>query len=532
MRTRNVWIAITLSLSLGLSLALGTAQAGPYADPGHDIAAMQGWASWVDDLVRGPMDIANPSAGDASWGSEANVLGPATGNSLEVLSLGDGGSITLGFDSPIGDGPGADFAVFENGFWTEAGLFAELAFVEVSSNGLDFARFDAVTLSTLPVPDGSELDPSDYYNLAGDQAAGLGTGFDLAELTNDALVVANLLDLQDVNYVRLTDVIGDGSTLDADGSPVYDPYSTAYPTGGFDLDGVGVLHVPEPGLALMLGFGFLTLLTLARWRDGQLTVPHLIPATLCSAMALSGFAGSAQATTTADFEDLGLGAESFWNGSDLSGGFTSAGVHFPNVYDAGWNSWYGFSASATTDTSTAGYGNQYSSAAGGGAGGSASYGVFFDNPDADPHLALPQVSALDGAYFSNTTYAYLSMLNGDTWAKKFGGAGGGDPDWFRLTISGYDGAGALAGSVDFYLADFRFANDAEDYIVDTWTWVDLSSLGEVAELGFALDSTDYSYGFMNTPGYFAIDGLAVIPEPGTALLLGTGLLGLALARRH
>jgi hypothetical protein len=100
-----------------------------------------------------------------------------------------------------------------------------------------------------------------------------------------------------------------------------------------------------------------------------------------------------------------------------------------------------------------------------------------------------------------------------------------------LTISGYDAGGALTGSVDFDLADFRFVDNGLDFIIDDWTWVDLSALGAVKELGFALSSSDASGGFINTPGYFAIDGLQVVPEPGTALLVGVGLALLAARRR-
>jgi hypothetical protein len=186
---------------------------------------------------------------------------------MHVFSLGDDGYITLFFASGISDGPGDDFAVFENGFFTPGGLFAEFAFVEVSSNGVDFAEFESHTVNSDPVPTSGVIDPSDYRNLAGDQPLDLGTGFDLAELAGDPLVQAALLDLDNVSYVRLTDVIGDGSTSDFFGNPVYDPYSTPFPTGGFDIEAVGVLHVvPEPALLPMLLSGIASLCALRRRR--------------------------------------------------------------------------------------------------------------------------------------------------------------------------------------------------------------------------------------------------------------------------
>ena len=54
-----------------------------------------------------------------------------------------GGSVTLGFDVTIVDGPGADLIVFENGFAAGGEVFAEVVLVEVSTNGVDFARFTA-----------------------------------------------------------------------------------------------------------------------------------------------------------------------------------------------------------------------------------------------------------------------------------------------------------------------------------------------------------------------------------------------------
>ncbi|MEZ4549686.1 MAG: hypothetical protein R2874_04175 [Desulfobacterales bacterium] len=62
-------------------------------------------------------------------------------------------------------------------------------------------------------------------------------------------------------------------------------------------------------------------------------------------------AASAQ---SADFEDLILAPESFWDGSDESGGFSSNGVFFSNNYNAEWMSWDGFSYSNLTDTTVEG----------------------------------------------------------------------------------------------------------------------------------------------------------------------------------
>ena len=210
----------------GLVLLVGaavSASAGPFDDAGYDPALMSAWATSVDEIVRGPLDIAQPLLGTASFGVGANALGPATADNMDVVSLGDGGHATLYFETGIGDGPGDDFAVYENGFFFAGGLFAEFAFVEVSTDGMIFARLPAETVHTATVPSGGGVDPTDYGNFAGDQPLGVGTGFDLADLAGDPAVTSGDVDLNDIQYVRVVDVIGDGSILDSTGQPVYDP---------------------------------------------------------------------------------------------------------------------------------------------------------------------------------------------------------------------------------------------------------------------------------------------------------------------
>ena len=226
------------------------------------------WASSVVSITRGPQDITDPNSPLASFGSPSNALGPGIGQSLtyNVVSLGDGGSITLGFDRPIVNGTGADFAVFENGFRSGAtGLaFLELATVAVSSDGIHFFTFPAVSLTqtTTQVGGFDLLDARNLYDLAGKYIAGYGTGFDLSELAG----VSPLLNVNDVTEVRVTDVVGSidprYGTRDSLGNFINDPFTTPYPTGGFDLNAIGVIHaaaVPEPSslalVAVALGIG-------------------------------------------------------------------------------------------------------------------------------------------------------------------------------------------------------------------------------------------------------------------------------------
>jgi len=209
----------------------------------------------------------------------------------------------------------------------------------------------------------------------------------------------------------------------------------------------------------------------------------------------------------ATFEDLALPPESYWNGSDESGGFTSGSAYFNNNYNSDWSSWDGFSYSNITDTTTAGMAAQYNAITGAGQGNSANYAIGYVGWASLPTITLDTADVVEGLYVTNNNYVCYSMLDGDAFSKKFGGDSGNDQDWFMLTITGKDVDGVVTGTVDFYLADYRFADNSTDYIVNTWQYVDLTSLGAVKSLEFTLSSSDVGDWGMNTPAYFAIDTL-------------------------
>lgn len=247
-------------------------------------------------------------------------------------------------------------------------------------------------------------------------------------------------------------------------------------------------------------------------------------------VAVLGLVSAGSATgRVVDFEEF----TALWMGADGSGGFTSEGVFFANSYTdygGGFYAWDGWAVSNHTDTTTAGYTNQFSAITGGGAGGSAFYGVSYVSAYAtEPTILLPDNSMPVSMEVTNTTYAALSMLHGDAYGKKFGGADGHDPDWFKLTVTGLDDAAASVGSVDYYLADYRFEDDGQDHIVQDWARVDLTPLAAARALRFELTSSDVGAFGMNTPAYFAMDNLVFVPEPATALLI---LAGAVLLRRR
>ncbi len=208
-----------------------------------DSAAIVAWATGCV-VERGPMRIDQPESGLASYGVDDDGIGKADG--LHVVSLGDGGNAVLTFESPISNGPGYDFAVFENAFkWAvdTTLYFLELAFVEVSSDGVNYVRFPAVSNYQTEVQCGSFecTDPRLFHNLAGKYASLYGTPFDLDELPDDPL-----LDKNHVTHVRIVDVVGtllpEYATYDSEGHVVNDPWPTPFNSSGFDLDAVGVLH--------------------------------------------------------------------------------------------------------------------------------------------------------------------------------------------------------------------------------------------------------------------------------------------------
>ncbi len=257
-------------------------------------------------------------------------------------------------------------------------------------------------------------------------------------------------------------------------------------------------------------------------------------------VALSFLFASAALGQAVDFQDVSLpGPESAYYGADNAGGFVSRGVGFNNSYvdfGGGFFAWSGFSYSNVTDVTTPGFGNQFSAyhLPGGGGDGSSQYGVGFAFFRGEAVLDLAANVRPNSVRLTNTTYAALSMRDGDSFAKKFGGPTGLDPDFFSVTFHGDDGNGGSTGDVTFFLADFRPAGTANDRIVDAWTTVDLSPLGENTrriELEFA--STDIGPFGINTPTFVALDNLtlAEIPEPAAIVLLGAAGLGATLRHR-
>lgn len=216
------------------------------------------------------------------------------------------------------------------------------------------------------------------------------------------------------------------------------------------------------------------------------------------------------------FEEFNLAPGAFLNGSDGSGGFKSGEVFLRNAFDAQYMSWSGWAISSTTDTLTPGFTNQYSAITGKGYDGS-HYAITY--AFGNNNMVLQGSAAgnpVAGMYITNSTYAYLSMKDGDAFSKRFGGATGNDPDYFLLTIKAYYKGALSADSVAVYLADYRFSDNSRDYILNQWKWADLSPLGPADSLSFSLSSSDVGLFGMNTPAYFCMDHISLSFPVGVA----------------
>jgi hypothetical protein len=211
-------------------------------------------------------------------------------------------------------------------------------------------------------------------------------------------------------------------------------------------------------------------------------------------------------TDSVTFEELPLGSSKYWNGSDLSGGFTSGNIFFVNHFNTEYSTWSGFAYSAETDTVVKDYTNQYSCLAKGGINGSEKYGLFYFSGIADTlFFTLPEKVTDFG--ICNTVYTYHTIKNGNQFSKKFGGETGNDPDWFKLIITAINTDGIAIGKGEIFLADFRYTDNSSDYIANIWGSIDLSTFGYIKALKLELSSSDTGLNGMNTPAYICIDNI-------------------------
>jgi hypothetical protein len=226
-----------------------------------------------------------------------------------------------------------------------------------------------------------------------------------------------------------------------------------------------------------------------------------------------------------DFDDNALAPDTYFD-PQANTNWSSGVANFNHGWNDDFNCcWSGFTYSNQIDTTTAGYLNDHSAITGDGVNaGQDNYAIATTGIN-NPSLTFAAKQTVLGGYFTNTTYAYLAMANGDDGnTSPYVKGPFTDGDFFKLTITGLDSGGAALRSLDFLLADG--AN-----VSDSWEWFDTSSLGEVHGLEFALSSSDNGAFGMNTPAYFAVDGLNVVPVPAAVWLFVSALGALGLRKR-
>lgn len=226
-----------------------------------------GWADEVHDYK--PTSSVAPG-----WRFSGNALGPVTGLLDDIVSLGDlnnadlnetnpdlkkaPGFLIIKFNKPVYDAPGADIVIFENGFISEhetedgsiiGEVFAELAYVEVSSDGDNYVRFPSVSRTPERVGAMGTIRPENVYNLVGKHinayGRSWGTPFDLADLQGlEGTEPGGLVDLNNIRFVKIVDIPGRGDFVDSLGHPIYDAWFT-FGSGGADIEAIGAISHPH-----------------------------------------------------------------------------------------------------------------------------------------------------------------------------------------------------------------------------------------------------------------------------------------------
>ena len=381
----------------------------------------------------------------ASYGKHYMAQGKPDSTTTSAISLGRNGEAIITFDRPIINGQGYDFAVFENGFTS---TFLELAYVEVSSDGVNYFRFPSISNST----SSADIHPTLINNLAGKYEVGYGTPFDLDDINDDVN-----LDKFNIRFVKIIDVDG-GVDTDSQGNIIYDG-SSGGPSSGFDLTGVCVLNGGEPYLISNL--------------EGMLsqTNTYELVSAANGTIDANGNYHKDFTNNGVVFEGLGLYGGTFPCGFGLSNLTTTTG------------SYYESSANMGLEGPDSVYLNAYYSDY----AGTAEHNIIRmdDNSTFKPM----------GVYVSNS----MSTYNYNTTSLPAN-------CYLKMVAYGYDASGDITGTSYIYLADKR---NGLNINVKDWTYLNLSSLGECSKVIIKLESNDDGGYGINPPSYFCLDNFVI-----------------------
>ena len=380
----------------------------------------------------------------ATYGKHYMAQDMPDSTTTSAISLGRKGEAIISFDRPIYNGHGYDFAVYENGFDTN---FLELAFVEVSSNGVDYFRFPSQSISSSE----SDVSPSKIHNLAGKYPLGWGTPFDLDDIDDHPS-----LDKVNIRFVKLIDVDG-GNDIDSYGNIIYDATSSG-PSTGFDLTGVCVLNGGNP-------------------------------------YQIASFEGLLADSETYELISSSNGV--LGNDGNYHKDYISNGIVFEALGLYGGSFACGFGPSNLSNHSSSN--EYYTSAAYSGLEGPGStylHAYYSDYTETEEHnvIRMEDNSSFRplGVYVSNSVSSYEYNMP--------------DHKYLYILALGYDSEGGLTDSSYLYLKDNR---NGEDINLNTWKWLELSSLGECSKIILKLRSNDDSGWGMNIPAYFTIDNFVI-----------------------
>lgn len=218
----------------------------------------------------------------------------------------------------------------------------------------------------------------------------------------------------------------------------------------------------------------------------------------------------------ADFNELALSTET---DTFHIGPFDNAGFSYKEIF---------FSNTFINDTTWEGFGISNMGSSSSDLEDISPFSVYASQDQSDYFLLVRHPNGSDSNYptiqfnegqdhllksidINNSTVGRYLMKFGSDQFERMGGSGSNNADWCKVTIRGIDAQGEITGSVDFFLADYRFDNNKRDYIIEDWTTVDLSDLNKVNKIEFILSSSKTDdLGNMVTPEIFCIDNLKIL----------------------
>lgn len=253
-------LVLSLAATMVVSTVLSTHAADPWAD--HVVEYIPGIGISNDFVTGTPFDDATTAIGEptrftsdaANFGGATTPLQSAFRND-EIVSIGEGGSLTVSFDEPVTDDPnnpyGIDLLIFGNSFLfgsffnpdfsfnpagTADGVASEGGVVELSADGVNFVPVTNIEADGLyptygyadltePFPTASGSVPTDFTMpvdpafdvvgktfaevLAGYDGSGGGAGIDIGALGFAAITHVRISNPTGAAFVPEIDALAD-----------------------------------------------------------------------------------------------------------------------------------------------------------------------------------------------------------------------------------------------------------------------------------------------------------------------------------